>query len=114
MAERKEKLQKWQRKSQYEKMKEEQRIYPHYHCTVCERMIDKDEVYERFIVNKKDSYPHVQNYCSQECYDKVFGKRNKEKLTLKQKLKKHSLWLIMGIWVAIIGIVILVLWILTL
>jgi len=115
MAEREGKLQKWQRKTHHEKISDKVLIYPHYHCAVCENSIDSNEVYEKNMVTKKDSYPHMQNFCTKPCYEKIFGGKKKDKpaVPLKDKLKKHFLWIILAAYGGIMALVILVLWLMS-
>ena len=115
MAEDRKPVQKWRRKAQYDKVREENVIYPHFHCDVCEGLIDSQEVYKQIKVEKKDSYPHIQNFCSKACAAKILGdKEDKPIMSLKQKLKKHFLWIILAIYGAIMGLVILILWLMSL
>ena len=114
MAEDKKPVQKWRRKAHYDKPRDDNIIYPHYHCDVCEGMIDSQEVYKQIKVEKKDSYPHMQIFCSKECASKVLGDDDKQSLSLKQKLKKHFIWVIMAIYGGIMGLVILILWLMSL
>ncbi len=115
MVEREGKLQKWQRKTHHEKIKDKVLIYPHYHCSVCENLIDSNEVYEQNMIKKKDSYPHMQNFCTKECYEKILGsKKDKPHVSLKEKIKKHFLWIILGSYGGIMALVILILWLMSL
>ena len=88
MAEDRKPMQKWRRKAQYDKTREENIIYPHFHCDICQKLIDSQEVYKQVLVNRKESYPHIRNFCSKECVEKVLGKeKDKSKKGIKHKLK---------------------------
>ncbi|NHI93250.1 MAG: hypothetical protein EAX96_12190 [Candidatus Lokiarchaeota archaeon] len=114
MAEDKKIIQKWERKAHYDKMRDDNIIYPHYHCHVCEALIDSQEIYKQIKVDKKDSFPHLQNFCSKDCLGKILGDDEKPVLSLKQKLKKHFIWIIMALYAGIMGLVILILWLISL
>ena len=108
MAEREGKLQKWQRKTHHEKIKDRVLIYPHYHCAVCSSLIDSNEVYEQTMVKKKDAYPHMQNFCKKACYEKLYGKKKGDDyVPFKDKIKKHFYKILFGLFGLIMVIVIL-------
>lgn len=78
MASPKKPLQKWKRK-----MRQEQEaavtIYPHYHCLVCDQMVEKGQTYKivRKSTNKSISY---MAFCSKKCYDQYAPKPKKKGL----------------------------------
>ncbi|NVM03736.1 MAG: DUF2116 family Zn-ribbon domain-containing protein [Candidatus Helarchaeota archaeon] len=76
MPEPKKPLQKWKRK-----MRQEQEaavsIYPHFHCLVCDQMVEKGQTYKtvRKSTNKSISY---MAFCSKNCYEEYAPKPKKK------------------------------------
>ncbi len=68
MSEPKKPLQKWKRKIRQEQA-EAVSIYPHYHCLVCDQMVEKGQTYK--IVRKSDNKSiSYMAFCSKKCYEK--------------------------------------------
>jgi predicted nucleic acid-binding Zn ribbon protein len=69
-------LQKWKRKMRQEQA-EAVPIYPHYHCLVCDQMVEKGQTYKtvRRSTNKSVSY---MAFCSKKCYEKYAPKPKKK------------------------------------
>ncbi|TFF89421.1 MAG: hypothetical protein EU549_00730 [Promethearchaeota archaeon] len=66
-------------------------IYPHYHCIVCDKIIEKNQDHiQKKTVQKGVEF--VERYCSQECYNEIYK--------AKKKSKKH----VIIKWVSIGGI----------
>ena len=107
------KRQKWQRKAVYDKKRQEHVIYPHFHCAVCDGLIGNDEIFEQDKVKKGDKHPSTNNFCSKACYEIVHkpkDKGGKPHVSMKEKVKKHFLGIMLGAYGGIMALVILVLW----
>ena len=76
-------------------------IYLHYHCVVCNKMIEKGSKHSENIIKDK-GLELVEHYCSQECFDKV---HKKQKLSF---WRKNLMWIIMGISVATLIIILII------
>ncbi|MFX1450375.1 MAG: DUF2116 family Zn-ribbon domain-containing protein, partial [Promethearchaeota archaeon] len=89
--------QKWKRR-----MRQEQEasvsIYPHYHCLVCDQMIEKGQSYKTVRRSSGKSVSYV-TFCSNECYEKYAGKP-KEK-------GKSKRWILYGLIPAVVIILVL-------
>ena len=80
-------MSKWKRKRSTEKQKPY--IYPHYHCVVCNKMIEKGEKHIQRVVKEK-GLEVIIRYCSQECYDKVHKREG------MPFWKKYWIWIVLG------------------
>ncbi|MHA1301700.1 MAG: DUF7576 family protein [Candidatus Helarchaeota archaeon] len=90
-------LQKWKRKEKQEREAASVSIYPHFHCLVCDKMIEKGESYKS-ILRKTDRSISYQDFCSKECYEKYVGKPG----------KKRSRWMIVFYISVIVAIVVII------
>ena len=95
-------LQKWRRREKQDAISSS--IYPHYHCMVCDGMLEKGEAYDKILRKTDRSYTY-KYFCSKECYEKAVGKPKE-----KRNLKKWLLYigLAAGIGVAVVLILIFV------
>lgn len=78
MDDQKKPLQKWRRKMRQEQAESANAIFPHYHCLICEKMIEEGEAYQTVfkVTDKGISY---KNFCSEQCYEKFTGKGKKDR-----------------------------------
>ena len=91
-------MSKWKKKLTLTQEKEPIYIYPHYHCVVCNKMIEKGKKHEQHNV-KQRGLQFVERYCSKECYDKVHGKKSNQSFW-----KKYYLWIIVAVMIAVVVI----------
>ncbi|MBD3227763.1 MAG: hypothetical protein GF329_06205 [Candidatus Lokiarchaeota archaeon] len=53
-------------------------IYPHYHCIVCNKIIEKNQDHiQKKTVEKGVEF--TERYCSQECYGEIYKEKKKSK-----------------------------------
>lgn len=71
-------LQKWKRRIRQEQAEIAAATYPHYHCLVCDSMIEKGEEYKTVQKSTGTTYTYYQ-FCSTKCYDRYTGKTEKKK-----------------------------------
>ncbi|MHA1229064.1 MAG: hypothetical protein ACTSRP_00310 [Candidatus Helarchaeota archaeon] len=64
-------------------------IYPHYHCVVCNKIIEKGQNHIEKI-SKERGLEIVNHFCSQKCYDLVHQE------TKRSFWKKYLPWIIMA------------------
>ncbi|MHA1269617.1 MAG: hypothetical protein ACTSPY_07485 [Candidatus Helarchaeota archaeon] len=89
-------MSKWKKKST--SVQEKPYIYPHYHCIICEKIIEKGQKHVKQPIKEK-GLEVVNRYCSQECYDKV------HQSTKKSFWRKYLIWIIMAASIIILIIV---------
>jgi predicted nucleic acid-binding Zn ribbon protein len=88
-------------KKKFTKGKEKNYIYPHYHCIVCNKMIEKGSEHIKHKIKEK-GLELYERYCSQECYEKV------HRVQKKSKKGTYLRWIIIaGIGIASIVVIII-------
>ncbi|MHA1379839.1 MAG: hypothetical protein ACTSRG_15820 [Candidatus Helarchaeota archaeon] len=98
MAAPKKPYQKWKRREKKEQDAISASIYPHYHCLICDGIIEKGQSYKR-ILRKTDRSISFQDFCSKKCYEEFTGPPGKAK-------KKSWLWIFYILIAAAVGVVI--------
>ena len=73
----KKRLQKWKRREKQEQAATAASIYPHYHCLVCDQMIEKDKSYKTVLRSTDRSFSYM-DFCSKKCYEEYSGKPKKK------------------------------------
>jgi predicted nucleic acid-binding Zn ribbon protein len=102
MSDTKKRLQKWRRREKQQQLEASAAIYPHYHCLVCDQIIEKGDSYE-ILKKSTDKSVYYQHFCSKECYEKYAGKPGK-----KRGLKIWVLYIGIGVALAVIVILIII------
>ena len=82
----------------YSQVHEKVNIYPHYHCGVCSKMIEKGSSHVKK-KSKQKGFEYFERFCSQECYDRLYAKSK------TSKIKPYLGWII-GIAVIVIFIIV--------
>lgn len=78
MPEEKKHLQKWKRREKERQAAISASIFPHYHCLICDQMIEQGDSYKR-ILKKTDRTMTYQDFCSKKCYEEFIGVPGKKK-----------------------------------